>query len=570
MNLVQTFACWTAIIGVVSASCEATVSFPPPVLTNESLADALTNVSASLTEYFSDAKFDGTNVAIEITSSTQPLFSFYYAAPNQSTQTGVTVVDSSTIFRVVSNTKIYTALAILQLNNKGTIESLDAPVTDYLSGLGSNGAINWTTISLRGLLNNMAGIPNAYGYGDLITVMSAENYAALGLPAITNASYASVPACELNTTQACTADDLYTWLESADLVLKANMERSHSDIGYSLLGLVLANVTGERAEDAITNNVFGTLGLNSTSFRAPDISLGAVPHNDTLWTWDLGVNNPTDGVYASSSDMAAFLRWILVNYDSGSVHSTLNWFAPGYYGLGSRNHMGMPWSIFRTTDINPEINRPVTINTVRGNLGSSAAISALIPDYNLGVSILMSGALADNNLVLNEIITPLVRAADMIAINNLTSTLGGTYSASSGSGLNTSTTTSVTLAASSSQALYMDCWTSNGIDVLDAFLSFTSVRAGQDANGYLQLSPTFAGTIQGTNGTLLGERWRWLHVLEGESYQIFNDWCVSMFDAEYASGIAVNEMIFWRDATSGETIQLEIPSYGVTLTKESA
>ena len=124
-----------------------------------------------------------------------------------------------------------------------------------------------------------------------------------------------MPACELNKSIPCDAPGeqhvlfseilpqvvstnhviragLLSWLRSSPPVLAPHIENSNSNVGYSLLGLLIANVTGMSYEEYICQSIIVPMGLNSTGFTAPNQRVGAVPSGDSLWSWDVGVNNP--------------------------------------------------------------------------------------------------------------------------------------------------------------------------------------------------------------------------------------------------------------------------------------
>ena len=77
-----------SIIPTALSSCEPPLAFPPPAYTNSSLSEAFTNISTILSTYFSALTFSATNVAIEVTSSQQPLWNFFWTASNKSSQAG--------------------------------------------------------------------------------------------------------------------------------------------------------------------------------------------------------------------------------------------------------------------------------------------------------------------------------------------------------------------------------------------------------------------------------------------------------------------------------------------------
>lgn len=85
---------------------------------------------------------------------------------------------------------------------------------------------------------------------------------------------------------------LLSWLRSSAPVFNPHDVNSNSNVGFSLLGVLIARITGLAYEEYIHQTVIQPLGLNSTSFHAPDKGRGAVLQNDLTWEWDIGVNNP--------------------------------------------------------------------------------------------------------------------------------------------------------------------------------------------------------------------------------------------------------------------------------------
>jgi CubicO group peptidase (beta-lactamase class C family) len=144
------------------ASCEPPTAFlPQSAWTNDGLASTFTSINRTLQDLFSTSAFNTSSASIQITSSDHTLFSAFHTA--STTNGGATEVDGSTIYRIASNTKIFTALAILQQHARGKID-LDAPITTYIhdlrSGRKKRGNIKWERISIRSLLSHVGGIPD--------------------------------------------------------------------------------------------------------------------------------------------------------------------------------------------------------------------------------------------------------------------------------------------------------------------------------------------------------------------------------------------------------------------------
>lgn len=216
------------LVTYVRSACEPETPFPPPVLSTQSLQDTFTSVHSSLNESIAQGIFNTTSFSLEISSSQKTLFSLYHAS-NTPNAEGTTLVDGSSVYRIASNTKVFTALAILQQQSKGAL-SLDDAVIKYVPDLLQNATssrIAWETITLRTLMAHLSGIPDNCEWLEwidcpvkqltlepdaeddlLLTITDPTEY---GLPPISSTQAASLPQCEgfSNYTSACTSQGVY-------------------------------------------------------------------------------------------------------------------------------------------------------------------------------------------------------------------------------------------------------------------------------------------------------------------------------------------------------------------------
>jgi CubicO group peptidase (beta-lactamase class C family) len=115
------------------------------------------------------ASYNASAVAVGVKSIHEPdlLFEYYYTPPNKDKR-GAQKVDSDTVFRLGSLTKVFPVLALLKLKDMGV--SLDDPITKYvpeLRELKRQGGIDspvwtvgWDDVTLGALASHMAGIPS--------------------------------------------------------------------------------------------------------------------------------------------------------------------------------------------------------------------------------------------------------------------------------------------------------------------------------------------------------------------------------------------------------------------------
>ncbi|TKA81663.1 hypothetical protein B0A55_01358 [Friedmanniomyces simplex] len=490
-----------------------------------------------------------------VSSAENTIWSVYHTA--NTTGNGTAEIDGSSVYRIASNTKIFTAMAILQQHAQGKI-NLDSPITQYVPDLASSGhsQIEWNRISVRSLMSQFGGLQDNYAQEDLLAVGGAS---ALGLPPVSDATAESLPACELNSTLICTPAGLLDNLATSLPVFPPHQQSSYSNAGYDLLGLAIENVTGKAYEEYVTCNILKPLGLNATTFVAPSRTTGAIPAGENQWGANLGVGNAAGGIYSSSNDMTRFLRYILNNYNN--ISPTINWFSPLTYSTGSHNFFGAPWEIFRTTAILTETNRPVTILTKGGGLDGYYSYSLVIPDYNLVVSILLAGDLGGLDPLLGVINTPLIQAVQALAQNDLKQSYAGNYAA-------TNLNSSIILAQTPSQSLHVTSWISNGTDVLVPLTEFVAIQAGQGSDIYYQLIPTFETRYKSQQ---VGEVWRFINVLDtpaetNTTSDIWNDYCVANFDPISYGGKPLTEVVFWKDG--GVVKDVELSAFRVVMAKK--
>jgi CubicO group peptidase (beta-lactamase class C family) len=150
-----------------------------------------------------------------------------------------------TVYRIGSITKSFTALAILQLEEKGLLNVTD-PASTYVNDLPAS----WNAITIHQLLCNMSGIP------DFINAAAFDpNHIEVALH-----DYADKP-----------------------LLSKPGEVLRYSNSGYILLGRIIETVTGKSYEQYLTENILRPAGMTHTAIdHTPDL----VPHRATGYRWD--------------------------------------------------------------------------------------------------------------------------------------------------------------------------------------------------------------------------------------------------------------------------------------------
>jgi CubicO group peptidase (beta-lactamase class C family) len=154
-----------------------------------------------------------------------------------------------TVYRIGSITKSFTALAILQLEERGLLKVSD-PVRKYVPEVPAD----WGDISIHLLLCHKSGIPD---------FMSAKAYQDFADPKHIDKAlqeYASTP-----------------------MLNKPGEVFRYSNSGYVLLGRVIENVSGKSYEEYLNENILRPAGMEHTAIdHTPDL----VPHRANGYRWD--------------------------------------------------------------------------------------------------------------------------------------------------------------------------------------------------------------------------------------------------------------------------------------------
>jgi CubicO group peptidase (beta-lactamase class C family) len=243
---------------------------------------------------------------------------------------------SSTLYRLGSISKSITAVAILQLYERGKLD-LDAPVQKYCPAFLQKDS----PITSRQLLAHVGGIRhyNKDGKGD-VPDDSARHFATM-------------------------EESLHLFASDPPLS-KPGTQFHYSTYGYTLLGCVLEGAASQKYVDFVRENVFRPAAMEHT--QADDF-FAVVPHR-TRWyhrdkagavrnagVLDSSYKIPGGGLISSADDMANFeaailadklvkrttrdLMWTVAQPTGGKPsHYALGWFVADKFGVRTAGHSG--------------------------------------------------------------------------------------------------------------------------------------------------------------------------------------------------------------------------------------
>jgi D-alanyl-D-alanine carboxypeptidase len=189
----------------------------------------------------------------------------------------------STKFRMASHSKLFTAIAIMQLREEGKLR-LDDPVANYLTWFKAKPAgEDDGPITIEQLLSHSSGLQREAG----------DHWTSFEFP---------------------TADEIRRLYGGRQAAFAPSVRWKYSNLGYTVAGMVVEQVSGERWADYVDRNIFKPLGMLASSVdtnvpglavpygrRMPDGSREVLPFVDAR-----GMAAAT-GVTSTLEDMATFV-----------------------------------------------------------------------------------------------------------------------------------------------------------------------------------------------------------------------------------------------------------------------
>ena len=215
-----------------------------------------------------------------------------------------------------SNTKSFTALAILLLEQEGKL-SIDDPISKYLPI--TIGKENYP-ILIRHLMSHSSGLPN------------------LGTAEITLQQYE--PSLPFPLVPYTGLDDLYNHVNAAgdELIYKPGEHFYYCNVGYTLLGELITSVSGKDYADFIKERILIPLSMTRSGFTKEDVEN---EENLSVPYISLPIDNPPNkprisvfpfhrfiysagGLISSTNEMMNYISMMLNegNFDGKQVYSS--------------------------------------------------------------------------------------------------------------------------------------------------------------------------------------------------------------------------------------------------------
>jgi CubicO group peptidase (beta-lactamase class C family) len=205
-----------------------------------------------------------------------------------------TPLTADTPFPIASVTKGFTAMAILKLRDEGKLD-LDGPAARYYPPIAklARATRDAPPVTLRHLLMHASGLPEDNPWADV--------------------------------TENMTEPELARLLDGGVTSRAPGVAFEYSNIGYTVLGRVIEQVTGMPTREYIRRHILDALGMTHSGWRPEDFAAGAIAvgYRGREGSRDvnapsvvapaesLGVMETSGGLYTSLHDLALYLSFQL-------------------------------------------------------------------------------------------------------------------------------------------------------------------------------------------------------------------------------------------------------------------
>ena len=235
--------------------------------------------------------------AFALVDGRSPATELVYGTMNQDSRWPI---DRETSYNWASITKTFTAIAILQLRDRGLLK-LDDPIVHYVPELSAIhdpfGPID--AITIRQLLTHSAGFRNPTWPWDCDDPKD----------------------CSWQAFEPTKWSQIVAMLPYTHVAFKPGSRWSYSNLGYVFLGQIIERLSGDDFEVYIDKNILKPLGMTDSYFdRAPyflesHVSASYLRAGKILtaqpFNFDTGITTSNSGLKAPITDMEKYLRFLI-------------------------------------------------------------------------------------------------------------------------------------------------------------------------------------------------------------------------------------------------------------------
>lgn len=265
-------------------------------------------------------------------------------------------VDRDTLFEIGSITKVFTALILADMVNKGVV-ALDDPAAKYLPAGHRMPERNGRQITLRDLSTHHSGLPRMAD--DMGPVDSLDG-----------------PFVEYSEAK------LLAFLDRYQLTRDIGAQWEYSNLGVGLLGYLLARADHTDYETLLRKRVTGPLGMNDTLITLPPSHTAQLvapfdAYMRPAKPWDLALFAGAGGIRSSAADMLKFAAAAL-DPASPMAAAMKTALSVRETGEGPQVDQALGWEV-----LHPSPDREVLLHA--GQTGGYRAMLALEPKQHRAV-----------------------------------------------------------------------------------------------------------------------------------------------------------------------------------------
>ncbi|KAI1451665.1 beta-lactamase/transpeptidase-like protein [Annulohypoxylon moriforme] len=466
-----------------------------PAPTNPSVHESVQSAMHDVTDTFYNltAELDSTGLSIAVKSihEASPLLDLHHT-PVVLNSNGTSVIDSQTVYRLGSISKIFAVLSLLQQSQVNTDDLITKYVPELLELKGETDetsditTVRWNEVTIGALASHMSGIGT-----DLVNDLASipTDWTQVGLPKLKETS--KTGCAGVLGLPPCNRTEFFRDFGKRHPVYAPFTNPVYSNIASVILGFAVEAMTNTTYENYVRQSIFRPLSMtNTTIFTGPKKnSWGFIPVNETWWGSSLGYEDIAGGFYSNTLDLLSFGTGILKHTVLDSA-KTRKWLKPSTSTSSSGLLLGGPWEIIRSNTVTKD-KRLIEFYCKAGNLASYNNELCLVPDYDLVITILSGGPQSNADLVdlaLSKIVQGLLPAIEDASKAEATPKFGGTYS-------DATTNSTITLSLDDGPGFAVSDWVVRDVDIIKNYSKFAALSSSPTNQAVsVRLYPTNLGS----------------------------------------------------------------------------
>ena len=266
---------------------------------------------------------------------------------------------ANTVVNIASVTKTFTALAIMQLHEKGIID-INQPVTQYLPRFDpKTRGENLEKLTIQSVITHSSGIQS-----DILKNSD------LGSGVYT---------------------DVLNYINETYLLYPPGLVESYSNSGYNILGHLIKEVSKQDYPEYIRNNIFTPLGMSHSGFIMDSLKNRTSVYSEMKRLTEYAFRDiASGGIYTDINDLTKYAKGLLDAYhgknaslvQTTTIHDMFT--LQRDHVLIESNKKGLGWFMFK--------NDSIFAVTHAGDGAFGHAELCLIPEKNAAVMILINSA----------------------------------------------------------------------------------------------------------------------------------------------------------------------------------